>query len=115
MVVAAGLAGRRRELRAVTDALTGAADDVALLVVGEAGIGKSRLVAAAGTAAQDDVTVLPGWCLQLSDALPFLPVIDALRALSNVDDGRLLVSALDECPVFVRGEIVRLLPEIDDA
>jgi DNA-binding CsgD family transcriptional regulator len=105
------LAGRRRELGAAADALTGASGNVAMLVVGEAGIGKSRLVAAA--AAQAEVTVLFGWCLHL-DGLPFLPVIDVLQGLAKVDEGRLLDSALADCPAFVRGEIVRLLPELDD-
>src|SRR6266487_5874254 len=111
MGVTARLAGRRRELRAAADALTGASGNVAMLVVGEAGIGKSRLVAAA--AAQAEVTVLLGWCLHL-DGLPFLPVIDVLQGLAKVDEGQLLDSALADCPAFVRGEIVRLLPELDD-
>lgn len=45
------LAGRVGELERATRHLTGASDAVALLIVGEAGIGKSRLVAAAADAA----------------------------------------------------------------
>ena len=116
MGVAAGFAGRRGELRAVTSTLTGSAEGAALLVMGEAGIGKSRLVAAAAAvAARDEVTVLQGWCLPLSGGLPFLPMIDALHGMAATDSGQLLKGALADCPTFVRGELARLLPEFDEA
>lgn len=116
MGVAGGLAGRHRELRVVKHAITGTADRAALLVVGEAGIGKSRLVAAAATdAAHADVTVLTGWCLPLSGGLPYLPVADVLRGLADVDSGRLLTGALAECPDLVRDEVSRLLPGLEAA
>ena len=109
------LAGRHRELRLVVDVLTGASGVSALVVAGEAGIGKSRLVAAATDAAgAQQRTVLTGWCLSLSEDLPFLPMVDVLRALAERDEGRLLESVLAGCPAYVRHEIGRLLPEITD-
>ena len=114
MAVTTAIAGRRRELPAVAGVLTGGTDAVAMLVAGEAGVGKSRLVAAAGAvAAQADVTVLTGWCLPMSQGLPLLPVVDLLRGFGELDKGRLLDSVLSDCPAFVRGEVVRLLPELD--
>lgn len=82
-----------------------------MLVMGEAGVGKSRLVAAAADAVtQAGAVVLTGWCLPLSGDLPFLPVFDLLRALGEVEDGRLLKDALGECPPFVAGEVSRFAP-----
>jgi DNA-binding CsgD family transcriptional regulator len=110
------LAGRRRERQVVTDLLTGASAASALVVAGEAGIGKSRLVAwAAEAAVEQQRTVLTGWCLSLSEDLPFLPLVDALRALAERDDGRLLKSVLAACPGYVRHELARLLPEVEES
>jgi len=114
MGVAGGLAGRHRELRVVTRAIMGEAHGAALLVVGEAGIGKSRLVAAAvADAAGAGVTVLSGWCLPLSGGLPYLPVVDVLRGLADVDGGQFLKDTLAECPGFVLDEVSRLLPGLE--
>ena len=62
----------------------------AVLVTGDAGVGKSRLVAeASGVVAERGVTVAAGRCVPLSAGLPLLPVMDLLRRLSEVDGGRL--------------------------
>jgi DNA-binding CsgD family transcriptional regulator/tetratricopeptide (TPR) repeat protein len=54
-----------------------------LLVTGEAGVGKTRLVSEfTGQAGQDDVLVLSGACLDLGDEVaPFAPLAEALRSL----------------------------------
>jgi DNA-binding CsgD family transcriptional regulator len=57
--------------------------------------------------------VLAGWCLSLSEDLPFLPFVDVLRMLLE-RDGRLFKSVLAACPGYVSGEIARLLPELDE-
>jgi DNA-binding CsgD family transcriptional regulator len=106
------LAGRVAELRTVADALSGRGAS-ALLIVGEAGVGKSRLVAAAA-AAVAEVGVVSGWCLPSSGALPLVAVIDVLRGLTAVEDGQLFKAVLAESPSFVRGELARLLPELDE-
>src|SRR5262245_39697842 len=95
------LAGRRTELRRVTNVLAGETDTDALLVVGEAGVGKSRLVGAATDALRADAAVLLGACLPLSEGRPFLPVVDVLRGMASVDGGQLLKAALADCPAFV--------------
>ncbi|MGV9268179.1 helix-turn-helix transcriptional regulator [Kitasatospora sp. NPDC003701] len=70
--------GRRRELRSVTEALR--LGPSVVLVEGEAGVGKSRLLReAAGWARGEGLPVLEGWCHPLREPLPFGPVIDALR------------------------------------
>jgi len=86
-------------------------DVSALLVAGEAGVGKSRLVAAAAEAA-GHVLVAPGWCLPMSQDLPYLPLIDVLRSLAEADGGGLVKVALAQCPAFVAGEVSRLMPQL---
>jgi DNA-binding CsgD family transcriptional regulator len=81
-----------------------------LLLVGEAGIGKSLLVEVVADDVTDKVAVSTGWCMP-ADGLPLLPIIDVLRTLSERDGGGLLESLAAECPGFVREEMARLLPE----
>src|SRR5579864_2053689 len=53
-----------------------------VLVVGEAGIGKSRLVAEAKTRAGDEgLFVLQGNCFEPDRSLPYEPLLDMLRVL----------------------------------
>lgn len=75
------MVGRVDDLAALTSALDDARQGRArvLLVGGEAGIGKTRLVEELITTA-DDVTALVGGCVDLGDdALPFAPFATALR------------------------------------
>jgi len=98
----------------VTDVLAGGTDIAALLVVGEAGVGKSRLVGAAADTVCADTAVLAGGCLPLSEGRPFLPVIDVLRGMADLDGGQFLKAALADCPEFARTELARLLPELEE-
>ncbi|NMO54701.1 AAA family ATPase [Actinoplanes sp. TBRC 11911] len=103
MARALPLVGRRRELALVTDALVAGSGPSALLLVGEAGVGKTRLVTEAiGHATAAGVTVLVGHCLPMSERVPFLPLTEALRPLGP--------AVLDRCPPYVRAELTRLLP-----
>ena len=86
------LAGRRRERQTVADMLRGDHGIAALLVVGEAGIGKSRLVEVVAEDVRSDIAVPTGWCMPAAEGLPLLPIIDVLRTLSERDGGRLLES-----------------------
>jgi DNA-binding CsgD family transcriptional regulator len=83
-------AGRERELGQLVAALAGVADGspAIVLVGGEAGIGKSRLLAELAARADDrGVRVLRGQCAGLEDAaIPLLPVANALSELD--DEGR---------------------------
>ncbi|MFJ9950003.1 AAA family ATPase [Kitasatospora sp. NPDC091207] len=72
------LVGRDRELTRARDALSH--PPAVLVVEGEAGIGKSRLVAEAVAALGGaGRPVLGGLCHPLREPLPFGPVVDALR------------------------------------
>ena len=106
--------GRARELprlRAVVDG-----DARLLLVVGDAGVGKTRFVAEGlRLAAGDGLVAVSGGCLPLANKLPLLPVADALGELGRLEQGRALEAALSMTPPYVRGEVARLLPQLGTA
>ncbi|WP_098958626.1 helix-turn-helix transcriptional regulator [Pseudonocardia sp. N23] len=81
------LVGRRDELRALSAALDAAAAGTAgaVLLAGEAGVGKTRLVAeTVGRAHAAGFAVLTGRCLDTGEAtLPYLPFTEALRVLAT--------------------------------
>ena len=81
-----------------------------VFVGGEAGIGKSRLIAElAGRAERDGMTVVVGECLPLGDGgLPYAPVVGALRSLVARREGTELEVMLGS----VREELAALLPEL---
>ena len=82
-----------------------------VLVVGDAGAGKTRFVAEGmARAAAAGMVMVRGECLPLAGTLPLLPVRAALGELAGLDGGRLLAAALDVAPGYVRGEVARLLP-----
>src|ERR671914_328255 len=80
------LVGRRHEVSALTAALDGAAvgKPTGLLMSGDAGVGKSRLVAeAVERATGAGFTVLVGRCLDTAEsALPYLPFTEIVGALA---------------------------------
>jgi transcriptional regulator with XRE-family HTH domain len=102
------IAGRTRELDVVRRHLESGAG--LLLVVGEAGIGKTRLVTAA--AERSVAFVATGHCLPLSTGVPLLPVIDILRDLHARDGGQSLRAAVADCPAYMRASLGTLLPEV---
>jgi len=114
-VVSPVLVGREREMAQLRAAVarTSAGEPGVVLVGGEAGVGKSRLLEAAFGSA-DGVRVLTGGCIEVGgESLPFVPVVEALRTLTRTtpphDLDRLLGPA--------RRELARLLPElaVDDS
>src|SRR5262245_537320 len=105
--------GRAAELdqleHAVQQAVSGAPSIV--LVGGEAGIGKSRLVAeAAAHASERDAIVLRGACVDLGggDGLPFAPIAEALRELVRSVDPASLAALMDAATL----DLARLLPAL---
>ena len=104
--------GRSKELTALLSTADAVAsgDTWFALVGGEAGVGKSRLVAeAASRLADRDWLVLEGGAVAVGDdGLPFGPVVEALRALvRQVDGGRIADAAGPNLP-----ELARLVPEL---
>ncbi|MFJ3580811.1 AAA family ATPase [Streptomyces sp. NPDC090127] len=105
--------GRAGEIAALTDALARATagEPQALLVGGEAGVGKTRLVEEFVAAACDrGAYVAVGGCVEVgADGLPFAPFSTALRALSRRLPDELAAAAAGQ-----EGELARLLPEFGD-
>jgi predicted ATPase len=106
--------GRERELSRLKSALAGRVRLV--LVVGDAGIGKTRFVGEGlRHAAAGGMITIGGGCLPLAEKLPLLPVADALGELSRLDGGALFEATLAAAPAYVRSEVVRLLPRLGPA
>jgi transcriptional regulator with AAA-type ATPase domain/tetratricopeptide (TPR) repeat protein len=81
--------GRRAELSLLQGLFHAAAtgSGVIVSVVGEAGLGKSRLIAAfRESLAGRQVTFLEGRCVPLTAPIPYLPVLDVLRQIVGTSD-----------------------------
>jgi DNA-binding SARP family transcriptional activator len=105
------LVGRGPELATLEDALRRSLAGEGRLVVllGEAGIGKSRLAEELATiASSGGCQLMLGRCYETEQALPFAPWVDALRS-AHVTDVEPLVASL--APVW-RAELARILPEV---
>ncbi|MGW0683473.1 helix-turn-helix transcriptional regulator [Streptomyces sp. NPDC002754] len=105
--------GRADELGVLNKALARAeaAEPQALLLGGEAGVGKTRLVEEFGAAARErGAVVVTGGCVEIgADGLPFAPFSTALRALR-----RTLPAEVDAAVAGREDELARLLPELGD-
>ncbi|MEH0473013.1 AAA family ATPase [Streptomyces sp. B21-097] len=103
--------GRVDELDTLNEALSRAAtgEQQALLIGGEAGVGKTRLVEEfASAAGRRGAVVALGGCVEIgADGLPFAPFSTALRALR-----RALPDELAACAAGQEQELARLLPEL---
>lgn len=105
--------GRADELAALTDALTRAAgqEPQALLIGGEAGVGKTRLTEEfLCEADRHGAVVAVGGCVEIgAEGLPFAPFSTALRTLHRRLPGELAAAAAGQ-----EGELARILPELGD-
>jgi DNA-binding NarL/FixJ family response regulator len=114
-VSSARFVGRRAELEVLEKIWKNAVSDehaATVLVAGEAGVGKSRLVAELTGRLADPALVLVGQCMELVDrALPFGPIVQILRKLHGALDD----VTLDAIVGSARDEIGALLPELRGA
>ncbi len=81
--------GRERELELLMDAFERAKSGrgQAVSIMGEAGVGKSRLLYEFRKAtANEDVTFLEGKCLSYSRGVAYHPIIDALKGNFGIED-----------------------------
>jgi DNA-binding CsgD family transcriptional regulator/tetratricopeptide (TPR) repeat protein len=106
--------GRAEQLAAFDQALARAADGqpAALLIAGDSGVGKTRLVGEYRERAQAaGARVLTGDCVELGEGeLPYAPIVGALRELQR----ELGTDAVIELAGQGRAELARLLPEAGD-
>jgi DNA-binding CsgD family transcriptional regulator len=110
-VICPVLIGRAAQL----DALDRAVEQVrggagrTILVTGEAGIGKSRLVAEAkARLVRSGCVILEGHCFEQDRALPYAPLLDLLHAHLARCSSEELAHVLG----FAASELVKLLPEL---
>ncbi|MFB7467234.1 AAA family ATPase [Streptomyces sp. NPDC056224] len=105
--------GRADELAVLTDALTRAAgrEPQAMLIGGEAGVGKTRLTEEfLGEATRRGAVVAVGGCMEIgAEGLPFAPFSTALRTLHRQLPGELAAAAAGQ-----EDELARILPELGD-
>ncbi len=108
------MVGRSEEREQLSRILGGRSDERLALVIGDAGVGKSRLVWESACASEAaGVAVITGACLPLTESLPLLPVTEALRELCRRDEGRLFSASIARAPAYVGPEIAGLLPELE--
>jgi predicted ATPase len=103
--------GRRHELAVLTAQLTvaGTGQSRIVLITGDAGLGKSRLVATARPlAAERGFLIVEGTCFPQDRADPYAPLVDAVRARFAGEPPEAIVAA---CGPFVR-DLQPLLPDL---
>jgi DNA-binding NarL/FixJ family response regulator len=109
------LVGRAAEMAALEAALdaVGQGEPAAVLIGGEAGVGKTRLISEFTAAARGaGVRVLTGACLELgADGLPYSPFTAMLRDLVRAAGPNEIASLLPGGGRAAR-ELARLLPEL---
>ena len=109
------LVGRAAEMAALEAALDAVrqGEPAAVLIGGEAGMGKTRLIGEFTAAARDaGVRVLTGACLELgAEGLPYSPFTAMLRDLVR-EAGPGEIAGLLPASGRAAGELARLLPEL---
>jgi DNA-binding CsgD family transcriptional regulator/tetratricopeptide (TPR) repeat protein len=109
------LVGRDEQMAALEDAFASVRQGgpTAVLLGGEAGVGKSRLVSEFGRAAEAaGACVLTGGCLELgTDGLPFAPFTAVIRELVHEFGADAVASML---PGRTTRGLARLLPELGE-
>ena len=107
-IVCPVLIGRSDHLGALTSRLAEARGGLGqvLLIAGEAGIGKSRLLVEATVRAEcEGMLVLRGNCYEPDRLVPYAPLLDLLRALLAVQSPQAVLGQAGP-------ELARLLPEL---
>jgi DNA-binding SARP family transcriptional activator len=103
-----GREGELEKLRRTPDEVRSGLGRV-VVIVGEAGVGKSSLVTVLGADARErGARMLLGRCYESQQILPFGPWVDALRSGGVSQEAKTLQ---DLAPVW-RAELSRLLPEV---
>src|SRR4051812_44548664 len=103
------MVGRSEDRARLAEVLGARSVDRTAVLVGDAGIGKSRLLLEVAERLTDQgAVVLQGGCLPMSESVPLLPLVEALRRVGRGDGGRLLRGVLDAQPDYVGAEVARL-------
>ncbi len=112
-IVCPVLIGRGQYLSALKECLDGAATGhgQVVLVAGEAGIGKSRLISELSTYATNrGFRSVTGHCFEQDEALPYAPLLDILRMVFRAGGGGSAVQAMRP----FASDFIRVLPDLSD-
>ena len=104
----APLVGRDAELRTLLDAFDGVVSAKTcriVTVVGDAGLGKSRLAHELATRIGGTARVLRGRCLPYGEGITFFPLTEVLQDAAGI--------AADDPPGVAQGKIAALLPDTE--
>jgi class 3 adenylate cyclase/tetratricopeptide (TPR) repeat protein len=101
--------GRRKEMDALREAFDKAKSGSGQVIgiVGEAGVGKSRLLLELrGLLPEGDYSFLEGRCLHYGGSMPYLPVLDVLKAYFEVEE--------EDREATIKGKLRERLRELDE-
>ena len=106
------LVGRRREISELHTAFDKVKSGEAQIVdvVGEAGIGKSRLAYEFRESLGEEARFLTGLCVQYGGSINFLPVIDIVKAAFGIDRDMTEEEACRKIDVRSTDELARMIP-----
>jgi class 3 adenylate cyclase/tetratricopeptide (TPR) repeat protein len=112
--------GRRREMAALQEAFEKAesGSGQVVCIVGEAGVGKSRLVLELrGMIPQEEYTYLEGRCLHYGGSMAYLPLIDILRSYFDIKGGErefVIKKKISEKISRLDGKLKGILPPLHE-
>lgn len=112
--------GREREQETLKQAFDKAKQGTVQLVgvVGEAGVGKSRLMLEfKNILTEDEFTYVEGSCLHYGDAIPYLPLLQALRCYFDIVPGEAAAitrTKIEEKVRYLDKSESKLLPPLQD-
>ena len=106
------LVGRRPEMEILRGALKKAKEGEGQVVdvVGEAGVGKSRLVYEFQKGLGNDVIFLTGNCIQYGRNINFLPVIDMVRDAFGIEEGLTEVEVGNRIEEKATQDLAQMIP-----
>jgi class 3 adenylate cyclase/tetratricopeptide (TPR) repeat protein len=111
--------GRGEEIETLTQAFekvrSGSGQVVG--IVGEAGVGKSRLIFELRKSLQGEVTYLEGRCVQIGQSIPFLPLLDVIKGYFDIKEGDqegIIKGKLKERIGELDEKLLRDLPALED-
>src|SRR5512136_75517 len=112
--------GREKELATLREAFDKArsGSGQVVCIVGEAGVGKSRLLLELRRNLQsDEYTYLEGQCLHYGSSMPYLPLLDILRSYFGLKEGErefLVRKRLEEKTSAIDPKLKAILPPLQE-
>jgi len=112
--------GRKNPMTAMMEAYDKAKEGSGQVVgmVGEAGVGKSRLLLEfRNRVTQDELNYLEGRCIHYGSAMPYLPILDILKSYFEIEEGDrefVIRKKLEEKVLQLHGAFKKELPAFQD-